>query len=438
LARLTNLLLLLTCYGSLSAQTDTLFICSPGQEVQLSTTPGQFAYEWSPSQSLDNRTVSNPIARPGGTTLYVVQTIGEATGVNLITNPDFTDGNVGVTSDYDFVSTIRTQGVYGVNTSAANLNGAFFDDCPDHTSGIGQMMVVDGSPVADEKVWCQTVMVEAGANYAFSTWLTSVNPNNPARLQFSINGTRLGGVFMAGATVCDWRQFYAVWNAASVTEAEICIVNQNTNPQGNDFALDDFAFFEIPALTLDSTLVILSETPHVPSVVRKPDCGESDGVISIASTSDGPNEFAYSFDGGPFLPDTIFQGLSTGAHTINVRNDHLALVGEACIEEFDIFLPQGDCPFYLPSVFSPNSDGINDVFKVFTATEFTGKLLSFTIHDRWGGLVFAGNGIDPTTTGWDGRVGGRSAANGTYLYQVKLENAEGEVMERNGTVVLVR
>ena len=111
---------------------------------------------------------------------------------------------------------------------------------------------------------------EAGANYAFSTWLTSVNPSNPARLQFSINGTRLGGVFMAGADVCDWRQFYAVWNAASATEAEICIVNQNTNPQGNDFALDDFAFFEIPALTLDSTQVILLETTHLPSIIRKP------------------------------------------------------------------------------------------------------------------------------------------------------------------------
>lgn len=368
----------------------------------------------------------------------MVQIIGEATGENLILNPHFTDGNVGVVSDYDFVSTIRTQGVYGVNTSAANLNSVFFEDCPDHTSGMGQMMVVDGSPVADEKVWCQTVTVEAGADYAFSTWLTSVNPSNPARLQFSVNGTRLGGVFMAGADVCDWRQFYAVWNAASATEAEICIVNQNTNPQGNDFALDDFAFFEIPALTLDSTQVILLETTHLPSIIRKPDCGAVNGAISIYSTSDGPNEFTYSFDGGPFLPDTVFHGVSAGTHTLAVRNDYPAFAGEACIEELEIFLLQGNCPFYLPSVFSPNSDGINDVFRVFTATGFTGKLRSFSIHDRWGGLVFSGNGTDPATTGWDGRIRGAFAANGTYLYQVKLENDEGEVMERNGVVVLVR
>jgi gliding motility-associated-like protein len=422
----------------LSAQTDTLFICNPGQEVQLNAVPGQFAYEWSPSQSLNDRTLSKPIARPDGTTLYVVQTIGEATGDNLIVNPDFTDGNTGVTSDYDFVSTIRIQGVYGVNTSAANLNSISFEDCPDHTSGTGQMMVVDGSPITDEKVWCQTVAVEAGANYAFSTWLTSVNPRNPARLQFSINGTRLGGVFMAGETVCDWRQFYAVWNAAVATEAVICIVNQNTNPEGNDFALDDFAFFEIPALTLDSTLVILSETSHLPSITRRADCGESNGAISISSKADGLNQFAYSIDGGPFLADTIFRGLSTGAHTIAVRNDHPSFISEACVEEFDVFLPQGNCPFYLPSVFSPNSDGINDVFRVFPAAGFTGRLLSFTIHDRWGGLVFAGNGTDPITTGWDGRVRGASAASGTYLYQVKMENDEGEVTERNGTVVLVR
>ncbi|MFK8161887.1 MAG: gliding motility-associated C-terminal domain-containing protein [Lewinella sp.] len=437
MARLSILLLLLI-WTSLLAQTDTVFFCNPGQQIQLNALPGQFAYEWSPIQGLNDPTINDPIARPVATTLYVVQVIGEGTGDNLIINPDFTDGNTGVISDYSFVSSISTQGVYGVNSSAANLNRISFDDCPDHTSGTGQMMVVDGSPVANERVWCQTITVETETNYAFSTWLTSVNPINPARLQFSINGRRFGGIFTAGETVCDWRQFYAVWNAATATEAEICIVNQNTNPQGNDFALDDFAFFKIPAIIMDSTLVLLPETTHSPSVVRKPDCGTSNGAVAISSTSDGPNQFVYSLDGGPFLPDTVFQGLITGTHTIAIRNDHPSLAGETCIEELEVFLPQGDCPFYLPSVFSPNNDGINDVFRVFTANGFTGRLLSFTIHDRWGGLVFTGNGADPLTTGWDGRVRGISAANGTYLYQVKLENDEGEVTERNGTVVLVR
>jgi gliding motility-associated-like protein len=281
-------------------------------------------------------------------------------------------------------------------------------------------------------------MVDPGANYAFSTWLTSVNPNNPARLQFSINGTRLGGIFTAEETVCDWRQFYAVWNAASTTEAEICIVNQNTNPQGNDFALDDFAFFKINEVTLDSILVILTETTHVPSVIRRPDCGESNGVISISSTAVGPSQFTYALNGGPFLPDTIFGGLATGENTIIVRNDHPSFFGEACSEAIEVILPQGNCPFYLPKAFSPNSDGINDMFKVFPAAGFTGRLLSFTVHDRWGGLVFESNSTDLVTTGWDGNVRGEPAANGTYLFQVRLENTEGEVTGRNGTVVLVR
>jgi gliding motility-associated-like protein len=273
LARLTILLVLFTS-GALSAQVNTFFICSPGQKIQLNVLPGQFAYDWFPALGLNNPTINNPAARPGVTMLYVARIVGEATEDNLIVNPDFSEGNTGVSSDYDFVSTIRTQGVYGVSTSAANLNGAFFDDCPDHSSGTGLMMVVDGSPVANEKVWCQTVMVDPGANYAFSTWLTSVNPVNPARLQFSVNGTRLGG--------------------------------------------------------------------------------------------------------------------------------------------------------------------INDVFKVFTAAGFTGRLLSFTVYDRWGGLVFESNGTDPSTTGWNGDVKGEAADNGTYLFQLKLEQDEGGVTERNGTVVLVR
>ncbi|MEL6357555.1 MAG: gliding motility-associated C-terminal domain-containing protein, partial [Bacteroidota bacterium] len=249
--------LLFLFVNGLIGQIDTVYSCNPGDDVQLNAPRGFFAYRWIPSTELDNPTIPNPIANPLEQTTYVVEIIPSAGGENLISNPHFSEGNQGFRSDYPYNDVINFQGVFGINESAANLNPVYFADCPDHTSGTGQMMVVDGSPISDQEVWCQTILVEPQRDYAFSAWLTSVNPSNPAELQFSINGISIGQVFRASNQVCDWRQFYEIWPADTNSSAEICIINQNTNPNGNDFALDDFSFFALDELRYDTTVVIV-------------------------------------------------------------------------------------------------------------------------------------------------------------------------------------
>jgi len=110
------------------------------------------------------------------------------------------------------------------------------------------MMVVNGSGEPDN-LWCQTVVVETNTEYAFSAWLTSVKDENPAQLQFSINGILLGNQFNASASTCDWAQFYEFWDSGTITNAEICIVNVNETIAGNDFALDDISFSPVCTLT---------------------------------------------------------------------------------------------------------------------------------------------------------------------------------------------
>ena len=242
---------------NLSAQRDTLFVCDPGDPIQLSVGEGNFAYQWSPVGAYDNPFIATPTVRPFEPSVYTVRRIPSVTSNNLIVNPDFSLGNEGFSSDYDFVERINIQGVYGVDVSAANLNAVFFEDCPDRTTGDGPMLVVDGSPIRGEQVWCQTISVNEEKDYAFSTWLTSVNRMNPATLQFSINGELIGDIFRASGRVCQWQQFYALWNARAATEAEICVVNLNTNPAGNDFAMDDFAFFELEEVLYDTVVVLI-------------------------------------------------------------------------------------------------------------------------------------------------------------------------------------
>jgi len=71
---------------------------------------------------------------------------------------------------------------------------------------------------------------------------------------------------------------------------------------------------------------------------------------------------------------------------------------------------------YIPNVFSPNGDGINDQFYIMG--KGFAQIQTLDIYDRWGNLVFTQKSgeINDATGGWDGLFGGRDAQNGVYLY----------------------
>jgi gliding motility-associated-like protein len=75
-----------------------------------------------------------------------------------------------------------------------------------------------------------------------------------------------------------------------------------------------------------------------------------------------------------------------------------------------------ECTFYAPNVFTPNGDGVNDVYKIY----LTCNILSFQmqIFNRWGNLVFVSKNHE---NGWTGSLDGHWAEEGVYPYQIFLE-----------------
>ncbi|MEZ4983986.1 MAG: gliding motility-associated C-terminal domain-containing protein [Saprospiraceae bacterium] len=60
-----------------------------------------------------------------------------------------------------------------------------------------------------------------------------------------------------------------------------------------------------------------------------------------------------------------------------------------------------NCPIYMPNIFSPNADGINDFFKPQSVSDAGIFVRQFLIFDRWGGIVYQANEIDLTLLkGW--------------------------------------
>lgn len=87
----------------------------------------------------------------------------------------------------------------------------------------------------------------------------------------------------------------------------------------------------------------------------------------------------------------------------------------------------------IPTVFSPNQDGINDTWGI----ELRGqvKSLRWQIYDRWGIKIAEGNG---STARWDGTRNGQLCPEGAYVFIVELETLSGEKFTRNGTFTLLR
>ena len=99
-----------------------------------------------------------------------------------------------------------------------------------------------------------------------------------------------------------------------------------------------------------------------------------------------------------------------------------------------IIITNKDCNFYFPSAFSPNRDGVNDIFKILTP--YTLKEYHLSIYNRWGQKIF--ESLD-YLKGWNGTNNGENAENGGYVWHCELTNpASGNKISRNGTVLLVR
>ncbi|HYC27153.1 MAG TPA: hypothetical protein VEB42_00035, partial [Chitinophagaceae bacterium] len=227
-------------------------ICQ-GAAKQLRTMPA-LSFCWTPTTYLNDPNSPNPVtSTPQDITYYFT---AESAGANLIVNGDFSAGNTGFTSDYTFTNPNITEGEYFVGKNAQAWNPGM-SSCGDHTTGNGNMMIVNGSQATDAVVWKQTISITPNTNYAFSTWIQSVHSQNPAQLQFSINGQPLGNLITAGAP-CNWKQFYTTWNSGNNTTAIISVINKNTAFAGNDFALDDISFAPV-SIRRDSVKITIEK-----------------------------------------------------------------------------------------------------------------------------------------------------------------------------------
>lgn len=92
------------------------------------------------------------------------------------------------------------------------------------------------------------------------------------------------------------------------------------------------------------------------------------------------------------------------------------------------------CPVSWPNLFTPNGDGVNDVFRPVATCAF--ESIQIHIYSRWGKLIYTSS--DPQS-GWDGRLNGELLPSDTYAYLVTFRTVGMEAAtEHRGEITLVR
>jgi gliding motility-associated-like protein len=106
-----------------------------------------------------------------------------------------------------------------------------------------------------------------------------------------------------------------------------------------------------------------------------------------------------------------------------------------------VYIVQERCyPFnsFLPNGFSPNGDGINDVFLPLFPPTLLIQKYSLQIYDRWGMMVF--DTADPNQT-WDGSKNGEPLPIDTYIFHLSLDyqdDYESGSYQTSGTINIIK
>lgn len=248
----------------------------------------------------------------------------------------------------------------------------------------------------------------AGTYYAESV-SGAINCTSPSRTAVTFSILPSVAVTDENLVFCDGRDTVLsagldnvsyLWNTGETTK-EITVATQGeysvtiTNPEG------------CSAL---KTIVLM---PAIAPIIN--DIRSEGSSILVLLENDGP--YAFALGDGPFQESPIFENITGGLYTVNIRyGDDCGIIGQEYIH------------VVIPLFFTPNADGNNDFFTPEGLELFPSFELS--IFNRFGQLLKHSGPNDPN---WDGTFNGAEMPADTYWYQLTIEE-----LTRNGYFALKR
>lgn len=225
----------------------------------------------------------------------------------------------------------------------------------------------------------------------------------------------------------------------------------------SDFA--DYTFDWGPILSFSDNSASNLSPGDYSVIVSSGDCSVSlDFTIGEIPGPDACFEIIFPFGNGMNIPitfencsqnsdnwnwtfgDFATSNMESPIHDYNQEGDYVVTLVATnefgCIDSVaKIVSIIGDTDIFIPNSFTPNDDGLNDIFMpVMREVNRTGY--SLKIYNRLGQLVFVSTNIE---LGWDGKINGTPVEMGsTYSYVIFYENLNGRKMMTKGSVSVIK
>lgn len=191
------------------------------------------------------------------------------------------------------------------------------------------------------------------------------------------------------------------------------------------------------ATAVKTNYITIFDSPVAAFIANPQPASLTAPTIYFTNLSSGANVWQWSF--GDALASTSSQ--QNTSFTYDAEGEYtvtLIVINEyGCADTaIDVIEMQQGYALYIANTFTPNDDGLNDVFKpsgISIATEG----YEFYIFDRWGNLIFKTNDFNK---GWNGKANGGAelAQEDTYVWKINTKSVAGESYRYCGHVNLIR
>jgi gliding motility-associated-like protein len=179
----------------------------------------------------------------------------------------------------------------------------------------------------------------------------------------------------------------------------------------------------------------ITYTPEINNTANRFNEYDIDDEITISVDRESFNYFKYYLNNKYLneylmVGDTTKSEITLNALTFTGLDDIIKIVAT---DKNGCFAQATDnvvvnVPF--PNIFTPDGDGINDVF--LGGEKYRNREFHLEVFNRWGNRIYYGE------NGWDGIYQGKEVAPGDYFYAVQIKSPSGEVRVIKGSVTVMR
>ena len=473
--------IVLTVYDPVAAVVTPDTLICPGSTVQLQANGGT-SYKWSPSATLSNDTISNPIASPSAVTTYrviVTNPCGADTsyvkvGFHTITTTTSNDTTICIGDTAQLNAT--GGGTYSWSPSARmispntqnplafpNVSTKYYtniitpEGCPALDSVFVTVINIPQPVLTDDDSICfgdSKILFASGADsYLWypskdlsSSSGTSVTASPGSTITYYVDFTNQCATITDSVTIivitpealsspddtiC-FNSPITIWASGGVSYlwSPSTYLTNPTNDTTDANPLNPTLFRVIVTDAIgctDTAYTRISFSP-IPWVNAGADQIINFGQTANLSATSSAGTFSWTPHtsiASTINKNTTAQPSNTTSYIANLLDDYGCMVSDTVVIALDGSI-------YIPNSFSPNGDGINDNFVILGEDITQFKIMIF---NRWGEKLYESNSIDKT---WDGTYKGKLSKTDTYVWRIVYSDVNTSRQEVIGHVNLLR